>query len=104
MCLIYYGYKYLLEIKWGNLYLLLKIKIYYTLTFSMHVCVLSFSSHVQLFVTPRTVACEAPLSIGFSRQEYRSGLPCPPPEDPSDPRVKLASLWHVLHRRWILYL
>ena len=38
MCLIYYGYKYLLEIKWGNLYLLLKIKIYYTLTFSVCVC------------------------------------------------------------------
>ena len=34
-------------------------------------------SHVQLFVTPWTVACQAPLSVGFSRQEYWSGLPFP---------------------------
>ena len=40
------------------------------------VCVLS---HVQLFVTPRTGACQAPLSMGFPRQEYWSGLPFPPP-------------------------
>ena len=36
-------------------------------------------SHVQLFVTLWTVACQAPLSMGFSRQEYWSGLPFPPP-------------------------
>ena len=36
-------------------------------------------------MTPWTVACQAPLSIGFSRQEYWSGLPCPPPGD-SRPR------------------
>ena len=35
-------------------------------------------SPVRLFVTPWTVAHQAPLSIGFSRQEYQSGLPCPP--------------------------
>ena len=35
-------------------------------------------SHVQLFATPRTVARQTPLSMGFSRQEYWSGLPCPP--------------------------
>ena len=39
---------------------------------------LSEFSHVQLFVTPLTVACQAPLSTGLSRQEYWSGLPCPP--------------------------
>ena len=39
------------------------------------VCVLS---PVQLFKTPWTVACQAPLSMEFSRQEYWSGLPCPP--------------------------
>ena len=38
-------------------------------------------SHVRLFVTPWTVAYEAPLSMGFSRQEYWSGLPFPSPED-----------------------
>ena len=37
-------------------------------------------SHVQLFVTPRIV-CQAPLSMGFSRQEYFGGLPFPPPGD-----------------------
>ena len=36
-------------------------------------------SHVQLFVTPWTVARQAPLSVGFSRQEYWSGLPFPSP-------------------------
>ena len=38
-------------------------------------------SHVRLSVTPLTVAHQAPLSMGFSRQEYWSGLPCPPPGD-----------------------
>ena len=38
-------------------------------------------SHVQLFATPWTVAFQAPLSVGFSRQEYWSGLPFPSPED-----------------------
>ena len=35
-------------------------------------------SHVQFFATPWTVAHQAPLSLGFSRQEYWSGLPFPP--------------------------
>ena len=38
-------------------------------------------SQVQLFATLRTVAHQAPLSMGFSKKEYWSGLPCPPPED-----------------------
>ena len=37
-------------------------------------------SLVQLFATLRTVACQAPQSMGFSRQEYWNGLSCPPPE------------------------
>ena len=37
-------------------------------------------SYVELFATLWTAACQAPLSIRFSRQEYWSGLPCPPPE------------------------
>ena len=40
-----------------------------------------------LTVTPWTVACQAPLSTGFSRQEYWSGLPCPPPGDLPDSRI-----------------
>ena len=38
--------------------------------------------------TPCTVACQAPLSMGFSRQEYWSGLPFPPPGDPPDPGIE----------------
>ena len=44
-----------------------------------YVCVLSHFNHVRLFATPWTVAHQAPLSVGFSRQEYWSGLPCIPP-------------------------
>ena len=38
-----------------------------------------------------TVACQAPLTMGFSRQEYWSRLPCPPPEDLPDPGIKPTS-------------
>ena len=51
------------------------------------VCSQSFSG-VQLFVTPWTVAHQAPLSMGFSRQEYWSGLLFLPPGDLSDPGIK----------------
>ena len=50
----------------------------------MHSC-------IQLFVTPWTVALQAPLSMGFSRPEYWSGLPCPPPGDLPDPGIKPGS-------------
>ena len=43
--------------------------------------------HVQLFATLWTVAHQASLSMGFSRQEYWSGLPCAPPGDPPDPGI-----------------
>ena len=45
-------------------------------------------SHVRLFVTSWTVAPQAPLSKGFSRHEYWSGLPCPPPGVLSNPVIK----------------
>ena len=48
-------------------------------------------SHVQLFPIPWTVACQAPLSMGFSRQEYWNGLPLPPPGDLPDPGIKRSS-------------
>ena len=57
-----------------------------------HVCVLSCFSRVWLCETPWTVARQVPLSMGFSRQEYWSGLPCPPPGDLSDPGIKPVSL------------
>ena len=54
----------------------------------MYACMLTHFSHVRLCVTPWTVACQAPLSMGFSRQEYWSGLPFPPPEELLDPGIK----------------
>ena len=54
-------------------------------------CLLSRFSHVQLFVTPWTVAHQAPLSVGFARQEYWSGLLCPPPGDLPDPGTEPTS-------------
>ena len=55
-------------------------------------CMLSPFSHVWLFATAWTIALQAPLSMGFSRQEYWSGLPCPPPEDLPDPGIEPTSL------------
>ena len=52
---------------------------------------LSHFSHVQLFVTPWTVAHQAPLSMRFSRQEYWSGLPFPSPGDLPNPGINTAS-------------
>ena len=49
-------------------------------------------SHVRLFVTPRTVAFQAPLSMEFSRQENWSGLPFPTPEYLPDPGMEPMSL------------
>ena len=54
-------------------------------------CLLSCFSRVQLSVTLWTAAQQAPLSMGFSRQEYWSGLPCPPPEDLPDTGTEPAS-------------
>ena len=48
-------------------------------------------SRVQFFVTPWTVAYQAPPSMGFSRQEYWSGLPFPSPGDLSDPGIESRS-------------
>ena len=53
---------------------------------------LSCSVCVQLFATPWPVAHQTPLSMGFSRQEYSSGLPCPPPGDLPDPGIEPLSL------------
>ena len=55
-------------------------------------CMFSCSSPVQLFVTPWTVAQQAFLSLGFSRQECWSRLPCPPPGNLPDPGIEHMSL------------
>ena len=63
-------------------------------------CVLSHFSHVQLFAMLWTIARQAPLSMGFSRQEYWSGLPFPPPEDLPDLGIDLPLMSPV---RQVLY-
>ena len=57
-----------------------------------HACLLSHFSRVQLFAMLWTVAHQASLSIGFSRQGYWNGLPFPPPEDLPNPGIEPVSL------------
>ena len=61
-------------------------------------CMLSHSV-VFTFATPWPVACQAPLSMEFSRQEYWNGLPFPFPGDLPNPGIEPG----LLHCRWILY-
>ena len=60
---------------------------------------LSHFSHVWLFATLWTVAHQIPQSMGFSGQEYWSGLPCPPPGDLPDPGIEPTSPVSLLGRR-----
>ena len=69
----------------------------------MRVCVLSRFSRVWLFVTLWAVARQAPLSKGFSKQEYWSRLPCPPPGDLPDPGMEPVSLTSTCISQQVLY-
>ena len=74
---------------------MLQIKVMKTIIIAgmcMYTYVPSHFSCVWLFVTLRTVACQAPLSMGFSRQEYWSGLACPFPGNLPDPGIEPVSL------------
>ena len=64
---------------------------------------LSLLCRVRLFVTPWTIARQAPPSIGFSRQEYWSGLPFPPPGDLPNPGIEPGCLLCLLYCRRIVY-
>ena len=68
-----------------------------TCSFEVAYMPLSHFSHVLLFVTLLTVAHQAPLSMGFSRQEYWSGLPFPPPGNQTWSHVSCID-------RWVLYI
>ena len=59
---------------------------------TLHACLFSFFSCVCLFASLWTVACQAPPTMGFSRQEYWGGLPCPPLGDLPDPGIEFLSL------------
>ena len=65
------------------------------------IIVLSRISYVQLFAILWTIAHQALLYMGFSRQEYRSGLPCPPPRDLPDPVIEPSSLYVSWIGRWV---
>ena len=67
--------------------------------YNVCVCVCALS-HVPLFAIPWTVALQAPLSMGFCRQEYWRGLPFPSPGDLPDPGVEPASLSSPSPPRW----
>ena len=69
----------------------------------MHGCMLSCFSHVQLFATLWTIACQAPLSMGFSRQEDWSGLPRPSSRRSSRPRDQIHISYITCIGRWVLY-
>ena len=57
-----------------------------------HECMLSCFSCIRFFETLRTVVCQAPLSMGFSRQEYWNRFPFPTPGDLPNPGIKPSSL------------
>ena len=59
---------------------------------TIYIHVLSCLSGVRLLATPWTVVCQASQSMGFSRQEYWSGLPFPSPGDLPDPGIESVSL------------
>ena len=69
--------------------------IHYIKAYSLSICaccaMLSHFSHVQLYVTLWTVTHQAPLSMGFFRQEYWSELPFPSPGTLPDPGIESAS-------------
>ena len=75
----------------NTIYLFLFSEVSLNLQDLVPVSVLSPFSHVQLFATLWTVAHQAPLSTGFSRQEYWSGLPFPSPGDLPDPGIEPTS-------------
>ena len=64
--------------------------------------VLNHFSRVRLFATPWTVAHQAPLSVGFSKQEYWSELLCPPPGDCPTQGLNCVSYVSCIGR-WVLY-
>ena len=69
-------------------------------------CCLFFQllSHVQLFVTPWTVARQAPMSVGFSRQEYWSGLPFPSPREGGG-RLKREDIYiYIYIKSWLIHI
>ena len=66
--------------------------LYMSIIYPLVIVIVKSLSRVRLFATPWTVANQASPSMGFSRQEYWSGLPFPSPGDLPDPRIEPRSL------------
>ena len=66
-------------------------------------CAKSFQLCLTLCDPTRIVSCQAPLSVRFSRSEYWSGLPCPPPGNLPDPGIETASPMSPVLATEILY-
>ena len=75
-----------------HVWLYIHVYIYMCVCIFMCVHVLSRFSRVWLYVILWTAACQAPLSVGFSGEEYWSGMLCPPPVDHPDPGTEPVSL------------
>ena len=75
----------------------------WNLRVTLRACMLSHFSHVWLFAAPWTVVLQAPLSMGFSRQEYWSGLSCPPLGDLPNPGIEPRSSYISYIGRKVLY-
>ena len=69
----------------------------------LHACSLSCFRYVQFFETLWTIAYQAPLSMGFSRQEYWSEFLCPPSGDLPDPGIEPTSVMSACSGRRVLY-
>ena len=67
------------------------VHVYFTIPFFSWVSLKAVLSHVRLFAAPRTVALQAPLSVGIPRQEYRSRVLFPTPGDLPKPGIELES-------------
>ena len=76
---------------WGEFYLLSHMLLLITISDILYALVLSPVSHAPFLVTLWTAAHQAPLSMGFSRQEYCSGLPFTSPGHLFDPGIELVS-------------
>ena len=84
--------KWWLFITWKNSDQLIHLNILGTFIVSfIHTCMLSHFNSVRLFVILWNITCQAPLSVGFSREEYWSGLPFPSPGDPPHPGIEPTS-------------
>ena len=79
-----------LEGQWRQRWLVSEVSASVGLEWGLHACMLSSFSRFWFFVTTWTVDRQDPPSIGFSRQEHRSGLLCPPPGDLPNPGTELS--------------